>query len=282
MPTFETPTPIDLAIDLQVGRIDVEASDRTDTVVTVIPSKPGKAADVHGAEGTRVEFSDGRVTVAGPRPFILFGPSESVDVRVQVPSGSRFTAEIAVGEIRTAGRLGATRIKSSTGDVDLEATGDLWMRPAHGQARVGTIDGTLDLVAGHGQVRIGRVTGAAIVKTQHGGITIGESGESLEANLAYGNLEIASAGGSVTGKSAYGRLELGEVSSGSIRLESAFGALVIGVRTGVAAWLDASAKDGVVRNSLDTATAPDTGEQSVEIRARTSHGDITIHRSTNG
>ena len=35
MPTYSTPTPIDLAIHLQVGAIDVVAGDRTDTVVTL-------------------------------------------------------------------------------------------------------------------------------------------------------------------------------------------------------------------------------------------------------
>ena len=40
MPTYDTPTPIDLAINLPVGVIEVFAGDRSDTVVTVSPTKP--------------------------------------------------------------------------------------------------------------------------------------------------------------------------------------------------------------------------------------------------
>ena len=68
MPTFNTPAPIDLAINLQVGAIDVFAGDRTDTVVTVSPTNPEKAVDRRGAEETTVDFDGGRVTIKGPRP----------------------------------------------------------------------------------------------------------------------------------------------------------------------------------------------------------------------
>ena len=43
MPTYATPSPIDLAINLPVGAIEVVAADRTDTVVTVSPTNPAKA-----------------------------------------------------------------------------------------------------------------------------------------------------------------------------------------------------------------------------------------------
>ena len=42
-------TPIDLAIHLPVGEIEVVAGDRTDTVVTVSPTNPAKAVDRRGA-----------------------------------------------------------------------------------------------------------------------------------------------------------------------------------------------------------------------------------------
>jgi hypothetical protein len=36
---------------------------------------------------------------------------------------------------------------------------------------------------------------------------------------------------------------------------------------------------GHVRNLLDNATRPDEADETVEVRGRTSYGDITIHRS---
>jgi DUF4097 and DUF4098 domain-containing protein YvlB len=280
MPTYDTPTAIDLAINLPVGRIEVFAGDRADTVVTVSPSNPGKAIDRRGAEETKVDFDGKRVTIAGLRPRISWiGPTESVDVKVELPTGSRLTAEIAVGGVRTVGRLGATRIKSSTGAVDVDTTGDLWLHASHGNATVGTAEGGIEITADHGQIRVGTVTGDAILKASHGTILVGEAGGDLDAKLSYGDLEIAKALASVAAKTAYGSIALREVSSGSIQVESGFGQVTIGVRPGVPAWLDLSSKDGRVRNELAGDRAPDASEQTVAIRARTQHSDIDIQRA---
>ncbi|HSO17387.1 MAG TPA: DUF4097 family beta strand repeat-containing protein [Arthrobacter sp.] len=280
MHTFNTPAPIDLAINLQVGAIDVFAGDRADTVVTVSPTNPAKAVDRRGAEETTVDFDGQRVTIKGPRPRLSWiGPTESVDVKVELPAGSRFTAEIAVGGVRAVGRLGATRIKSSMGRVDLDTTGDLWLRVAHGNATVGTAEGGTEITADHGQIRIGTVTGDALLKASHGSILIGESGGDLDAKLSYGDLEITKALASVAAKTAYGSIHLGEVSSGSIQVESGFGQVTIGVRPGVPAWLDLSSKDGHVRNELDGDHAPGPSEQAVAVRARTRASDISIQRA---
>ena len=171
MPTYTTPGPIDLAINVAVGAIEVVAGDRGDTVVTVSPTNPAKDADRRGADGTTVELDGRRLTVVTPKPrFSLVGPSESVDVRVELPTGSRLTAEIAVGAVRTSGRLGATRVKALSGGAHLDATGDLWLRAGHGSVDVVHSDGQR---GGHRRprpIRLGRVAGDALLKASHGGV----------------------------------------------------------------------------------------------------------------
>ncbi|WP_349902225.1 DUF4097 family beta strand repeat-containing protein [Parafrigoribacterium humi] len=278
MPTYATPAPIDLAIKLPAGAIEVIASDRDDTVVTVSPTHPAKAVDVRGAEETTVEFDGQRLTITGPRPRLSFvGPFESVDVKVELPTGSRLTAETSYGLVRTAGRLGATRVKSSM--VDLDSTGDLWVRAMNGNVTVANIGGWVEITADHGQIRLGAIAGDAVLKSSHGTITIGECGGEVDAKLSYGDLEITTALDSVTAKTAYGSISVGEVSSGSVQVESGYGQITIGVRPGVPAWLDLSSKEGRVRNQLDSDRAPDPTEQTVEVRARTQYGDITIQRT---
>jgi hypothetical protein len=284
MPQFSTPTPIDLAVTLPVGVIEVFASDRDDTVVTVSPTNPSKAVDRRGAEETRVDFDGQRLTVAGPKPRLsIIGPTESIDIRVELPTGSRLTAEISVGGVRTTGRLGATRVKNSTGAVELESTGDLWLRAGHGNATVGSADGGVEITADHGQIRVGSVAGDATLKASHGSITIGESVGEVDAKLSYGDLDITTALASVAAKTAYGSIQLHEVSAGSIQVDSGFGQISIGVRAGVPAWLDLSSKEGRVRNELDgsaySGAAPAEGEPSVAVRARTQFGDIVITRA---
>ena len=280
MPTFTTPEPIDLSMHVPVGVIQIIATDRTDTVVTVEPTDPYKAIDRRGAEETTVDFAARQLTVTGPKPrFSFIGPTESIDVRVELPSGSRVTIDNSVGHIRTVGRLGATRIKASTGGVDVESAGDLWVRAGHGNAIVGTADGTAEITADHGQIKIGTVTGDAVFKASHGAVTVGEAGGDLEAKLSYGDLEISTARASVAAKTAYGTILLSEVSAGSIDVESGYGAVSIGVRPGVPAWLDLSSKQGRVRNELEGASAPEGAEQTVAVRARTQFGDVTIRHS---
>lgn len=279
MPAFTTPRPIDLAINLQVGTIQVIASDRADSVVTVTPTSEAKSVDRRGADDTKVEFDGTRLTVTGPKPRLSWigpGPNDSVDLRIELPSGSRLTAEIAVGNVRTSGRLGATRVKSSTGSVDLDTTGDLWVRASHGTATVGRADGGIEVTADMGQIRIGTVAGDAALKASHGNIQIEQSGGDVDAKLSYGDLEIGRALASVTARTAYGSIHLREVSGGSVDIESGFGQLVIGVKPGVPAWLDVSSKNGHVRNELGGESAPDPGEQTVAVHARTQFGDIDI------
>lgn len=280
MPVFPTPEPVDLAVNLQVGDIDVIASDRTDAVVTVSPSSPDKAADRRAAEATRVEFDGARLTVVGPKPkFSLFGPSESVDVTVELPAGSRFTAESAVGSVRTEGRLGATRIKATTGMVELDATGDLWLRAGHGNATARAVDGSAEITADHGQIRIDSVAADAVLKASHGSIRIGEALGGVDANLSYGDLDIDRSTGSVTAKTAYGAISLHEVSAGVVDVESSYGKLTVAVAEGVPAWLDLSSKEGRVRNHLEESLPDSTTGDHVAVRARAKFGDIDIRRA---
>ncbi|MGZ8652959.1 MAG: hypothetical protein ACXWX5_12410, partial [Actinomycetota bacterium] len=50
------------------------------------------------------------------------------------------------------------------------------------------------------------------------------------------------------------------------------------VRDGVAAWLDLNTRFGTVQNELESAERPEPGAETVDVRARTSYGDIAIRR----
>jgi hypothetical protein len=73
-------------------------------------------------------------------------------------------------------------------------------------------------------------------------------------------------------------VRLGEVVRDSVVLETRIGDLVVGIREGSAAWLDVRAIAGRVQNTLDPAESPESSAETVEVRARTSAGDIVIRR----
>ena len=61
-------------------------------------------------------------------------------------------------------------------------------------------------------------------------------------------------------------------------LESKLGDLEVGIPEGTPAWLDVRATAGRVHNALEASAAPESSAQAVDVRARTSAGDVIIKR----
>lgn len=281
MPTFDTPEPILAVIELGAGDVRIEASDRADTVVEVTPSDPANDGDRRAAEETVVEYADGRLVVRAPRRRArsLFGPgSASIDVRVELPAGSRVDAQTATG-VQTTGRLGDSRFRTANGNVDVDQTGRLDLHTANGDVSVGRSAGHADVQTANGKIRIRAIDGSAVVKTANGPITIGEVEGDLRLNTASGPISIDRAGANVEAKTATGSVRIGEVVRGSVALATGSGRLEIGVREGTAALLDAYSRHGTVRSELTAVESPAATDETVEVRARTGYGDIVVHRS---
>jgi DUF4097 and DUF4098 domain-containing protein YvlB len=98
-------------------------------------------------------------------------------------------------------------------------------------------------------------------------------------NAANGRISVDQAHAAVTAKTANGDVRLGEVARGAVVAETAAGTVEVGVRDGVAAWLDLNTRFGNVQNDLEASGRPEPGEDPVDVRARTSYGDITVRRS---
>jgi DUF4097 and DUF4098 domain-containing protein YvlB len=101
----------------------------------------------------------------------------------------------------------------------------------------------------------------------------------VRVRAANGDISVERAGAGVDAKTSNGSIRLGEVVRGSVLLGTAMGNLEIGIADGTAAWLELNTGFGHVRNLMDNAAQPDAADETVEVRGRTSYGDITIHRS---
>jgi hypothetical protein len=283
MPTFETPEPISVTVEFGVGDLRIVASDRTDTMVEVRPSDPTKKADVTAAQQTRVEYAGGRLLIKAPknwRQYSFRGGGESVDVQVELPAGSQLRGETGVAALRCRGRLGECRYKTGIGDIQLDRAGAVQLRTGVGDITVERAGGDAELTTGSGSLRVDGVDGTAVVKNSNGDTWIGRVTGDLRVNAANGRISVDQASGPVAAKSANGDVRLGEVAHGTVLAQTAFGKVEIGIRDGVAAWLDLNTRYGTVRNDLNSADRPGAGEDVVEVRARTAFGDITIHRSS--
>jgi DUF4097 and DUF4098 domain-containing protein YvlB len=281
MPAFNTPAPISALVELGVGDLRVVAGDRSDTVVEVRPTNPSKQSDVTAAEQTRVDYADGILTVKTPkgwRQFSFRGGNESVDITIELPAGSRVQAEGGVAALRSQGPLGESRFKTGVGDIRLDQVSSAQVKTGAGDVTVDRVAGQADIATGSGAVRVGAIGASAIIKDSNGDIWVGEVSGDLRASTSNGRISVDRAHSAVVAKSANGAIHLGEVARGEVTAQTANGSLEIGVRDGVAAWLDLKTHYGTVHNGLDTAAAPAPGDATVEVRARTAFGDITITR----
>jgi len=281
MPTFSTPQPISVTVELAIGSAWITASDRDDTVVEVLPSDPSRRADVEAAEQTQTDYASGELRITTPnRRFI--GPSSksgSVDVRIQLPTGSELQARGSMAAFRVVGALGECRLRTSMGDVELERTGPLELRTGFGTVSVGHVAGDAEVTTGSGQIRIGSVEGTALVKNHNGGTSIGDVSGELRVKAANGDISVGRAGSDVVASSANGDVRVDEAVRGTASLKTAMGEIEIGISAESAARLDAHTSFGCVRNLLDRVAGPEGAAQSLEVHARTSMGDVVVRRA---
>jgi DUF4097 and DUF4098 domain-containing protein YvlB len=282
MPTFETPEPISVTLDLGVaGDVRITASDRSDTVVEVRPSDESDESDVQAARQVRVDYANGKLQIKGPkaRPFDFSRKTRSVDVFVELPSGSQVSGDLQLGNLYSSGRLGEIRFKTAAGNLRLDQTGPAHLDTGAGHVAVDHVAGNVEIHTGTGKVSAGRIEGTAVIKDSNGSIEIDAVTGDARMRSANGDISVDRAGAGVEAKTANGSIRLGEVVRGSVTLETAMGALEIGIAKGTAAWLEVNTSFGHVRNELTSAAKPEESDETVEVRARTSAGDITIRRS---
>ncbi|MGP3684342.1 DUF4097 family beta strand repeat-containing protein [Streptomyces sp. IBSNAI002] len=279
MPSFDTPEPISVTAHVEAGSIQFTAGDRLDTVVEVRPRDPKKDLDVRAAGQTEITCAGGVLTVRTPKTRYLVGRTGTVDVTVELPTGSRVDMTGAWAQVLGEGRLGEVRVKTSSGDTRFDTTGPLNLVASHGSITVDRVEGAAEITTSTGSVSVGLLDGPAVLKNSHGTTTVGAATGELRVRNANGDIQIRRAEDSVIATTAHGTLRVGEVVRGEVQLETSYGAIDVGVREGTAAWLDVSSNSGQVRNTLTASESPEQAEDTVKIRARTRYGNIDVRRA---
>jgi DUF4097 and DUF4098 domain-containing protein YvlB len=283
MPTFETPQPIAITVDVFLGDVKVSAGDRRDTVVEIRPSDPAKKDDVRAAQETEVDFAAGHLTVKAPRGWKMYTPfsgNPSIDVSIEVPAGSQLHGTVSVGRFLVTGELGQCELKTSVGDLQLEKAGPVELKTSGGNISVDQVVGRANITTSTGIIRIGDVDGNAVVKNSNGDSSVREVSGDLQVNAANGNITVERQRGTVTAKTANGNIRIGDAAGGTLQLETSNGELEIGIHPGSAAYLDVNTKYGSVQNLMEAADQPAENEETVHVYARNSFGNIIIRPAT--
>jgi hypothetical protein len=278
MPAFETPTPVAVSLTLNVADIYVDASERGDTTVE-IQAAANSGRSQRAAEETTVELVDGRLRVKTPKHLgSMFGHPGKITINIRLPRGSSLDADTSIGDLHVTGELGECRFKTGYGDIRIGRTGGLRLRTGAGDISVDHAAGDAELSTGTGELRLGHVDGAVVLKSSNGDTWLGEAVGAVNARAANGDIVVDRAAADVTARSAHGDLRVGEAASGAVNLTTAAGRVEIGIPAGTAAWLELHTDTGTVHNGLQSASGPDAGDLTVEVRARSYFGDIFIHR----
>lgn len=279
MPTFDTPEPVRVTIELSAGDVRVAASDRRDTVVQVRPADEAQEQDVRAAGQTRVELGAGGLLVKGPRQRGLFAKPACVDVTIEVPAGSLVHADTSMATFRATGPLGECRVKTSAGDIWVDQAGPVDLATSAGSVTVDHAGGHAEISTGTGRIRLRQADGPAVIKNSNGDTWVGEVAGELRVRAANGDITVGRPGAGVTASTSTGDVRVGELASGSLTLKASLGQIEVGICAGTAAQLDAATKFGRVLNHLDAAASPGPSDQIAAVHARTSYGDIVIRRA---
>ncbi|MFI6907464.1 DUF4097 family beta strand repeat-containing protein [Nonomuraea sp. NPDC050394] len=259
MPTFSTPDPIALHVNFPAGDLVVTASDRTDTTVEVTPEHLDHGADY--AESVKITHRDGVVQVKAPDSSRL-RRTPSLDIVVEIPTGSRVVVETASADVRIRGRLAGIEFSSASGDLEATHAATAMAKTASGDINLDVIDGVASINTASGDVRITEARGP------------------VTATVVSGDLVIERAASDASITSISGEVSLRCVTSGKIGIRTTSGDATVAVHEGTAAWLDINSLTGRVTSALtQDATEPSPAEQTVEITARSLSGGIAITRA---
>jgi Putative adhesin len=195
MQKFDTPAPISVVLDLPAGRVRLIAADRADTTVEVRPANAAKRRDVKVAEQTTVDYRDGVLRIDAPAARNQYlGPSGSVEVSVQLPTGSRIEGKAAFAELRGVGRLGDVALEAY-GEIKLDEAASARLATADGDVEVGRLGSRAEISTARGDIRIAEAVGGTVVlRTQIGDISVGATAgvsASMDAGTGYGRISNA-------------------------------------------------------------------------------------------
>lgn len=182
MPSWEFPAeePVSLRLRLSDGTVTVSARPAAVAALTL---------EGNGADGTRVGYEQGTLSVIAPDHVSLFAT-------VELPEGSSCTMNTASADIRFHGQLGTLDIHTASGDVSAErVNGAAEIVTASGDIALGE-GADIDVKSASGDTAIGHASGVVSIKTASGDVAIAEaSGHRTEVISTSGDISVGVAPG---------------------------------------------------------------------------------------
>jgi DUF4097 and DUF4098 domain-containing protein YvlB len=262
MPTFTTPQPITVSLEIAAGAVLLVASDRDDTVVDVRPRDESRTHDVKAAEQVRVDFRNGTLAVLSNRGF-SFPRRGAVVVDIALPSRSRLNASVVSAHLTADGEYADCKLASASGDL-----------------AIASVLGKIKADTASGDITVATATDSAALSTASGDATFGELRGDVKFRAASGSLSVGRLEGTLNAQTASGDVNVATGVKGDIAVQTSSGEVGVGIAEGTAAQLDLRTRSGSVRNTLEPSDGPAEGDETLVVHARTASGDVVVQRAT--
>lgn len=267
---FETLRPVSLYVELGKGSVEVEATDTTESHVTIT----GRDAD-----HVVVDQDGDEISIVAPRQRTGFLSGDpTVHVVVSVPTGSDLAVKTGSADVTTTGSLGSARVRSGSGDVSLETVDVATVETGSGEVHLGSVGGDLRVKSGSGDVHVGRAASALSVSTGSGDVEVGATAGPTLVKTGSGDLKVTEAGSDVSLSTGSGDLVVTRAVRGRFTVKGASGDVRIGIPGGIPVWTDISTLTGRIHSTLEGAGQPEEGADHVEVRAVTVSGDVLLQQ----
>ena len=281
--TFDTPGEVRLDIRLGAGEVRLETSNVRETTVVLEPLRDNDASNA-AVEKARVELRErggGHQVLVDVRDRGGLFRSAEVLIAVTSPEGTSVESKTGSAEVVGRGPFGSIEVETGSGDVEFgEIGGDTRVSSGSGDVAIGDVGGNARINSASGDVQMRSITGDAKINSASGDVILRDVTGELSVNSASGDVIVREARSSVSVNTASGDQEIGTVSSGKVDLKSASGDMKVGIAEGSLLWVDARSRSGEVSSQLPVSELPPEGEgPSVELRANTMSGDITVARA---
>jgi Putative adhesin len=265
---FPAPRPVEAYVELRSGDLTVTAT-ATDQVVIEITG--GRADSVV------VEAADDRISVVEPRRSGFLAGRGDLHVSLVVPELSGLASKLGSSSVRATGQLGAVRISSGAGNIELGSVADnAVIKTGSGNISVEALGAESEVKSGAGRITVGNVLASTQLKTGAGPIHVARAEAPVVLKSGSGDLSVDSATDDTTLSAASGDIRVRTMHSGQANLKNVSGDIRLGVPAGTPVWTDVTTSTGLIRSTLVPAGAPAAGQDHVEVRARSATGDIYL------
>jgi Toastrack DUF4097 len=239
---FATPQPVELAVRIAAGDIDVNTIEGDQSTVVI------DASDKQ-IDALRVELVGDRLVIEQRKRSLgawIGRWDEDLRIQVALPHQSRVSIATASADVRLGGSFAGLEMKSASGDVAL----------------TGVLDGDAVIKTVSGDARLPRITG------------------DLTGQSVSGDVIVQAVEGSVSVSSVSGDLRIGSVHQGRVNVQSVSGDVELGVAAGTSIDIDAGSASGDLTSEVPLADAPgDDSGPKVVIRGNTVSGDFRVLRA---